>query len=141
MSVYLTFSPNVDDLRDYKGYFYAKDPGEEDEDLLTKIWYAGAYTIQTNIIAANEGRVQVYGGGMCSYGPVAMLSAEPAEGWSNNGTIASASPVIVDGAKRDRYVVPFARWSCETHRSLGLFGQVRYAHLAGGFLLIRFGHR
>ncbi|KAL1659383.1 glycoside hydrolase family 78 protein [Schizophyllum commune] len=91
VSVYLTFSPNVDDLRDYKGYFYAKDPGEEDEDLLTKIWYAGAYTIQTNILAADEGRGE---------------AAEGAIGWNNSGTIANAGPVIVDGAKRDRTVWP-----------------------------------
>ncbi|KAI5888942.1 Six-hairpin glycosidase [Schizophyllum commune H4-8] len=89
VSCAITFMPHVEDLRDYSGYFYAPDPEGEDEDLLTKIWYSGAYTIQTNIIAADEGRVQVYGGG-----------------WRNNGTIASASPVIVDGAKRDRTVWP-----------------------------------
>ncbi|KAL1693236.1 Six-hairpin glycosidase-like protein [Schizophyllum commune] len=89
VSCAITFMPHVENLRDYSGYFYAPDPRGEDENLLTKIWYSGAYTIQTNIIAADEGRVQVYGGG-----------------WSNNGTIASASPVIVDGAKRDRTVWP-----------------------------------
>ncbi|TRM57630.1 glycoside hydrolase family 78 protein [Schizophyllum amplum] len=88
VSCSITFMPHVDDLRGYKGYFYATDPGMEDEDLLTKIWYSGAYTIQTNIIAANEGRVQVR------------------QGWNNSGTIGIASPVIVDGGKRDRTVWP-----------------------------------
>lgn len=63
VSCAITFMPHVEDLRDCSGYFYAPDPEGEDKDLLTKIWYSGAYTIQTNIIAANEGRVQVYGGG------------------------------------------------------------------------------
>lgn len=63
VSVALTFSPNADGLRDYKGYFYTKDTVGEDQDLLTKIWYAGAYTIQTNIIAADQGRGKVGSGG------------------------------------------------------------------------------
>ncbi|KAI4521109.1 glycoside hydrolase family 78 protein [Schizophyllum commune Loenen D] len=79
VSVALTFSPNVDDLRDYKGYFCTKDTVGEDQDLLTKIWYAGAYTIQTNIIAADQGRGKVASG---------------ASGWNNSGQIAKVGPVI-----------------------------------------------
>ncbi|KAL1743780.1 glycoside hydrolase family 78 protein [Schizophyllum fasciatum] len=90
VSVALIFMPHVDDLRDYKGYFYTKDPSGEDQYLLTKIWYAGAYTIQTNILAADEGRGAVSDG---------------APGWNNSGIIAGAGPVIVDGAKRDRYTI------------------------------------
>ena len=56
VSCAVTFSPHVEDLRDYSGYFYAKDPVFKDEDFLTKIWYAGAYTLQMNSIAADEGR-------------------------------------------------------------------------------------
>ncbi|KAL1659380.1 Six-hairpin glycosidase-like protein [Schizophyllum commune] len=107
VSCAITFMPHVEDLRDYSGYFYAPDPEGEDEDLLTKIWYSGAYTIQTNIIAANEGRVQVYGGG-----------------WSNNGTIASASPVIVDGAKRDRAQLMMCK-----DRDMGIAGPAAFVAL------------
>lgn len=84
----ITFMPHVDDLRDYTGYFYAPDPSSEDQDLLSKIWYAGAYTIQTNIIAADSGRTKQY------------------ESWNNSGIIAETGPVLVDGAKRDRTVWP-----------------------------------
>ena len=56
VSCSITFSPHIEDLRDYSGYFYAKDPVFHDEDFLTKIWYAGAYTLQTNVLAADEGR-------------------------------------------------------------------------------------
>ena len=44
------------DLRSYAGYFYTSDPVFHDKDFLTKVWYAGAYTIQTNIIAVDTGR-------------------------------------------------------------------------------------
>lgn len=57
VSCTITFSPQASNLRDYSGYFYAKDPVFHDEDFLTKIWYSGAYTLQTNVIAADEGRV------------------------------------------------------------------------------------
>lgn len=56
VTVALSFSPNTPNLRDYSGYFYAKDPVFHDEDFLTKIWYAGAYTVQTNVLAVDQGR-------------------------------------------------------------------------------------
>lgn len=56
VSVALSFSPNTANLRDYSGYFHAKDPVFHDEDFLTKIWYAGAYTVQTNVLALDQGR-------------------------------------------------------------------------------------
>lgn len=56
VTVAISFSPDMDDLRDYAGYFYATDPVFEDEDFLTKVWYAGAYTVQTNVVALNTGR-------------------------------------------------------------------------------------
>ena len=80
VSCFITFMPHVDNLRDYGGYFYAKDPGSADADFLTKLWYAGAYTVQTNIIAADQGRapappalagtIFALKGGLCSYNPV-----------------------------------------------------------------------
>ncbi|VDC03801.1 unnamed protein product [Peniophora sp. CBMAI 1063] len=93
VSLEITFMPDTDDLRAYTGYFYAQDPGQADEDLLTRVWYAGAYTAQTNIIAVTQGREQ-------------LPSTEV--GWLNNGTIGllDESPVTVDGAKRDRTVWP-----------------------------------
>jgi hypothetical protein len=80
----ITFAPQMSDLRNYPNYFYSSDP------LLNRIWYAGAYTAQTNTIAPTTGRV---------WGP-------PASGWENNGTVGVGDSVLVDGAKRDRTVWP-----------------------------------
>ncbi|WP_329129479.1 hypothetical protein OG552_03505 [Streptomyces sp. NBC_01476] len=85
ISVNIAFAPNVADLRAYPNYFSC------DDDLLTRIWYAGAYTVQTNIVASNQGRV---------WGP-------PGVGWNNSARIGeSGDTVLVDGAKRDRTVWP-----------------------------------
>ncbi|KAI0075162.1 glycoside hydrolase family 78 protein [Panus rudis PR-1116 ss-1] len=89
LSCALTFMPHVEDLRAYSGYFFAKDPSHHDAYFLTKIWYAGAYTVQLDTISAFEGRQGV-----------------PSPGWANNATIGVASPVLVDGAKRDRTIWP-----------------------------------
>lgn len=59
----ITFSPESEDLREYAGYFYAKDPLFHDKDFLTKIWYAGAYTVQTNVLDVNQGRVTTLSSG------------------------------------------------------------------------------
>lgn len=56
VSCAIAFMPHVDDLRDYAGYFFADDPVYTDKDFLTKVWYAGAYTVQTNTVALNTGR-------------------------------------------------------------------------------------
>ncbi|KAF4624323.1 hypothetical protein G7Y89_g13849 [Cudoniella acicularis] len=78
------FQPTWSNLRAYQGYFHSND------DLLNKIWYSGAYTLQTNSVPVNTGRW------------VPMLS----KGWANNGTLGSGDTTIVDGAKRDRAVWP-----------------------------------
>ncbi|PCH42961.1 glycoside hydrolase family 78 protein [Wolfiporia cocos MD-104 SS10] len=91
VSCAITFMPHVDNLREYSGYFYASDPVYWDSNFLIKIWYSGAYTVQTDIIAADSGR------------QVPFVSSP---GWSNDATIGVASPVIVDGAKRDRDIWP-----------------------------------
>lgn len=52
----ISFMPHVDNLRDYAGYFYASDPDSDDTDFLTKLWYSGAYTVQTNTVPLNTGR-------------------------------------------------------------------------------------
>ena len=84
VSLAVTFAPTMSNLRDYDNYFYSSDP------LLNRIWYAGAYTVQTNTIAPSTGRV---------WGP-------PATGWNNSGTVGTGDTVLVDGAKRDRTVWP-----------------------------------
>ncbi|EPQ55724.1 Six-hairpin glycosidase [Gloeophyllum trabeum ATCC 11539] len=92
VSCAISFMPHVDDLRDYAGYFYAQDSsGYEDPDFLTKVWYAGAYTVQTNTVPLDTGR------------EVPFVSSP---GWANNATLGVAGPIIVDGAKRDRAVWP-----------------------------------
>ncbi|KAH7069615.1 Six-hairpin glycosidase-like protein [Paraphoma chrysanthemicola] len=80
----ISFQPTWANLRAYQGYFYCND------ELLNRIWYAGAYTLQTNAVPVNTGRW------------VPML----ANGWANNGTLGPGDTIIVDGAKRDRAVWP-----------------------------------
>lgn len=80
----LSFQPTWANLRAYQGYFRC------DDELLNRIWYAGAYTLQTNAVPTNTGRW------------VPML----ADGWANNGTLGLGDTIIVDGAKRDRAVWP-----------------------------------
>ncbi|HWC84608.1 MAG TPA: discoidin domain-containing protein [Pseudonocardiaceae bacterium] len=84
VSLSISFDPAATNLRDYANYFYSSDP------TLNRIWYAGAYTVQTNTIAPTQGRV---------WGP-------PATGWDNSGTVGAGDSVLVDGAKRDRTVWP-----------------------------------
>ncbi|KAL3661229.1 hypothetical protein V7S43_013838 [Phytophthora oleae] len=86
ISIHFTAAPSTDDdkLREYSGYFYS------DDDLLNRIWYAGAYTVQLCGISASEARAS----------PPAITS-----GWANNASIENVSAdaeVFVDGAKRDR---------------------------------------
>lgn len=80
----LGFQPTWSNLRAYQGYFHCSD------DLLNRIWYAGAYTLQTNAVPPHTGR------------QIPALEY----GWANNATLSNGSTVIVDGAKRDRAVWP-----------------------------------
>ncbi|KAF5329398.1 hypothetical protein D9619_009233 [Psilocybe cf. subviscida] len=91
VSCAISFMPHVEDMRDYSGYFYAQDPGSEDHDFLTKVWYSGAYTIQTNTVPLNTGR---------------KVPFSAPGSWANNAQLGVAGPIIVDGAKRDRAVWP-----------------------------------
>lgn len=81
------FAPNMPDLRAGTGYFYTSD---QSSDILNRMWHAGAYTIQTNIVPADTGRW--------------LPQVNP--GWAYNNTLSVASPALVDGAKRDRAVWP-----------------------------------
>ncbi|KAI0752003.1 Six-hairpin glycosidase [Fomes fomentarius] len=87
----ISFAPHISDLRDYSGYFYASDPVFHDRNFLTKLWYAGAYTVQTNVVPLDTGRAVPF---------------VKSPGWANNATLGVAGPIIVDGAKRDRAVWP-----------------------------------
>lgn len=51
-----TFMPHWENLRAYTGYFSTKDPQSNDPDFLTRLWYAGAYTVQTNTIDSHQAR-------------------------------------------------------------------------------------
>lgn len=79
------FSPSQADPRDYSGYFFAPE-----HDLLTRIWYAAAYTAQTNIGPVDTGR----------------HLPQVEHGWAYNSSTGVAGPVLMDGAKRDRAVWP-----------------------------------
>jgi hypothetical protein len=83
VSVNFTAVPLMANPSAYPNYFYSND------DLINKIWYAGAYTVQTNIISPNQGRVY----------PLTT-------GWDNSATISPGTSVLVDGARRDRTVWP-----------------------------------
>ncbi|CDM33354.1 CAZyme family GH78 [Penicillium roqueforti] len=84
LSLEVAFKPTWSNLRAYQGYFHCND------ELLNRIWYSGAYTLQTNEVPVTTGRVAK---GITS-------------GWANNGTLGPGDTIIVDGAKRDRAVWP-----------------------------------
>jgi hypothetical protein len=80
--VHYKAAPEMKNLRDYKGYFKCND------ELLNKIWFAGAYTAQLCTIDPNTGR---------------PFPAEKRPDRSDTYAGAGKS-VIVDGGKRDRAV-------------------------------------
>jgi hypothetical protein len=84
VSLDFTAVPDMSDPQNYPNYFSSND------DLLNKIWYAGAYTVQLDSIAPDQGRVW----------------PAPASGWENNGVVGVGTSVLSDGAKRDRSVWP-----------------------------------
>ncbi|KAE8149621.1 Six-hairpin glycosidase-like protein [Aspergillus avenaceus] len=83
VSLEISFQPTWSNLRAYQGYFHSND------DLLNRIWYSGAYTLQTNTVPADTAPPK-----------------ELYEGWANNETLGEGDTIIVDGAKRDRVVWP-----------------------------------
>lgn len=81
ISLNITFQPTWTDLRAYGGYFYCSD------DLINRIWYAGAYTLQTNAVPPHTGRVYP------------LLH----EAWDNSAHLGTpGATIFVDGSKRDR---------------------------------------
>ncbi|KAH9919649.1 Six-hairpin glycosidase [Fomitopsis serialis] len=87
VSCEISFMPHVEDMRNYSGYFFASDPDYVDQNFLTRLWYSGAYTVQTGTVPLDTGR---------------QVPIVPSPGWANNATLGIAGPIIVDGAKRDR---------------------------------------
>ncbi|KAJ9648948.1 hypothetical protein H2199_000861 [Coniosporium tulheliwenetii] len=80
--VYFTADPNNDRLQVHSGYFRSSD------DLLNRIWYAGAYTGQLCTVAANT-----------SVNHTRLLEGI---GWSNDQQVTGLNPtdsILSDGAK------------------------------------------
>ncbi|MCD9021537.1 hypothetical protein [Cohnella silvisoli] len=83
VSLNFTAVPLMSNPSAYPNYFYSND------DLINKLWYSGAYTLQTNTIVPTQGRVW-----------------RNDYGWDNSATISGGTSVLGDGAKRDRAVWP-----------------------------------
>ena len=79
-----TAAPEMSNLRDYKNHFYSSD------ELVNRIWYAAAYTVQLCTVSDDHGRAW----------PPPLL------GWNNGVKIGVGGSIIVDGAKRDRTIWP-----------------------------------
>ncbi len=84
VSLYFSPAPTMADPSRYANYFYSSD------DLLNRIWYAAAYTVQMCTVDPSQGR---------QWGP-------PPSGWNNAVLIGSGKSLLVDGAKRDRTIWP-----------------------------------
>ncbi|TEY51939.1 hypothetical protein BOTCAL_0262g00090 [Botryotinia calthae] len=97
LTIHYTAVPHKaeDELRAYTGYFHSND------DLVNRVWYAGAYTNDMCTIDPTTGDSLVYLG---LIGGETVVT-EPLEWW-NNYTIANGTSVLTDGAKRDRLVWP-----------------------------------
>jgi hypothetical protein len=85
------------DLRGYTGYFHS------DDELLNKIWYAGAYTNQLCTIDPAYGDALPLLGIADSGDNITLPQTTP---WWSNYTITNGSSALTDGAKRDRLVWP-----------------------------------
>ncbi|EME41614.1 glycoside hydrolase family 78 protein, partial [Dothistroma septosporum NZE10] len=84
-----------DGLKDYTGYFHCND------ELINRIWYAGAYTNQLCTINPQYGNSLVHLDTI-----TANMTGDdtPPNTWYNNLTITNGTSALVDGAKRDRLV-------------------------------------
>ncbi len=89
-----TFFPSNDNARAYTGYFSSSS------DLLNRIWYAGAYTLQLSTIDPRKGSALI------DYNRLIDHNKSPHGTWYSNFTISNGTSVTTDGAKRDRMVWP-----------------------------------
>ncbi|OJI99083.1 hypothetical protein ASPVEDRAFT_187031 [Aspergillus versicolor CBS 583.65] len=78
----ISYQPTWSNLRAYQGYFHSSDS------LLNRIWYAGAYTLQTNSVPRTTCRASI----------------SSATGWANDAVCGPGETLLLDGAKRDRWV-------------------------------------
>lgn len=84
VSVHFTAAPTMKNPRAYANHFYSSD------DLVNKIWYGCAYTVQ-----------------MCTLDPMhGRQWPPPIHGWNNGVKIGVGDSILVDGAKRDRTIWP-----------------------------------
>ena len=83
MTLYFTPAPTLPDLRAYRGSFRSND------DLMNRVWYAGAYTVQMDTIDPLQG----------PRGGRPLRAGLTMSGWLG-------ATILVDGAKRDRAVWP-----------------------------------
>lgn len=68
------------------------------DELLNRIWYAGAYTNQMCTINPNNGDSVIH------IGATQYSMSDVNVTWYNNQTITDGNSALVDGAKRDRLV-------------------------------------
>ncbi|KAB8218983.1 Six-hairpin glycosidase-like protein [Aspergillus novoparasiticus] len=85
------------DLRAYTGYFHSND------ELLNRVWYAGAYTNQICTIDPTTGDALPFLGVISSDSNITLPETNP---WYSNYTISNGSSTLTDGAKRDRLIWP-----------------------------------
>ncbi|KAJ4396746.1 hypothetical protein N0V93_000968 [Gnomoniopsis smithogilvyi] len=96
VEVQFTAAPEQD-LQAYTGYFHSND------ELLNRIWYAGAYTCQLCSIDPTQGDSLIWLNIINSTEVIELPVTIP---WYNNYTITGGKTALVDGAKRDRLVWP-----------------------------------
>ncbi|EPS40073.1 hypothetical protein H072_6116 [Dactylellina haptotyla CBS 200.50] len=84
--------PHFENPKAYTGYFHSSD------NLLNRIWYAGAYTLQLTTINPEEG------GSLVDFNRRVDHNNFPRGAWASNFTVSNGSSVTTDGAKRDRMV-------------------------------------
>lgn len=80
------------DLRGYTGYFHC------DDELINRIWYAGAYTAQLSTIDPKYGNSLTV---LVTWPPAAPSLYND---WFSNFTITNGTTALTDGGKRDRLV-------------------------------------
>lgn len=89
-----TAFPSQSNGRAYTGYFHSSS------NLINRIWYSGAWTLQLSTIIPTEG------GSLIDFNKVFDHNQAPPGGWFANFTVAKGTAVTTDGAKRDRMVWP-----------------------------------
>jgi hypothetical protein len=82
ITLIFTPAPLMPDPSNYANHFFCSD------DLINRIWWAGAYTVQLSTIDPRQARVW----------------PPPPSGWNNSASAGIGSSILVDGAKRDRMV-------------------------------------